>query len=53
VRRPAPTLGEDNNAVLGSLLDLPVSRLEKLEAAGVIGTEAVPVSQRKARAAVG
>jgi crotonobetainyl-CoA:carnitine CoA-transferase CaiB-like acyl-CoA transferase len=53
VRRPAPTLGEDNLAVLGSLLNLPASRLEELEAAGVIGTEAVPVSQRKARAAAG
>jgi crotonobetainyl-CoA:carnitine CoA-transferase CaiB-like acyl-CoA transferase len=53
VRRPAPTLGEDNQAVLGGLLGLPAEELARLEAAAVIGTEAVPVSQRKARAAVG
>ncbi|NOG69023.1 CoA transferase [Roseicella sp. DB1501] len=53
VRRPAPTLGESNAAVLGGLLGLPEARIERLKAAGIIGTEAVPVSARKARAAVG
>jgi crotonobetainyl-CoA:carnitine CoA-transferase CaiB-like acyl-CoA transferase len=53
VRRPAPTLGEDNEAVLGGLLGLSPAELARLEVAKVIGTEAIPVSQRKARAAVG
>ncbi|WP_207539583.1 CaiB/BaiF CoA transferase family protein [Sabulicella rubraurantiaca] len=52
VRRPAPTLGEDNAAVLGGLLGLPPAELARLEEAQVIGTEAIPVSQRKVRAAV-
>lgn len=53
VRRPAPTLGEDNAAVLGGRLGLSAAELERLEADGVIGTEAVPVTARKVRAAVG
>lgn len=53
VRRPAPTLGEDNATVLGGLLGLAAEELERLAAAGVIGTEAVPVSARKARASTG
>ncbi len=53
VRRPAPTLGEDNAAVLGGLVGLSPAELARLEAAKVIGTEAIPVSQRKVRAAVG
>lgn len=51
VRRPAPTLGEDNIAVLGGLLGLRPSELARLEAAKVIGTEAIPVSARKMRTA--
>lgn len=53
VRRPAPILGEGNAAVLGGLLGLSAAQIERLEAAGIIGTEAVPVSGRKARAALG
>jgi len=53
VRRPAPTLGEDNAAVLCGLLGLSVAKLNRLAAAGVIGTEATPVSARRARAATG
>ncbi|MBR0662957.1 CoA transferase [Roseomonas hellenica] len=53
VRRPAPTLGEDNAAVLGGQLGLSPAELARLEAAGIIGTEAVPVTARKTRAAVG
>ena len=51
MRRPAPLLGEDNAAVLGRLLGLSGEELAALTAAGIIGTEAVPVSQRKSRAA--
>jgi crotonobetainyl-CoA:carnitine CoA-transferase CaiB-like acyl-CoA transferase len=50
VRRPAPTLGEDNAAVLGGLLGLTPEELARLAEAGVIGTEAVPVSARRTRA---
>ncbi|SDB59848.1 CaiB/BaiF CoA-transferase family protein [Belnapia rosea] len=51
IRRPAPTLGEDNDAVLGGLLGLPPAERAALAAAGIIGTEAIPVAQRKSRAA--
>ncbi|WP_281254984.1 CaiB/BaiF CoA transferase family protein [Teichococcus rhizosphaerae] len=50
VRRPAPTLGQDNAAVLGGLLGLGAAELERLAAMRVIGQEAVPVSERRARA---
>lgn len=53
VRRPAPTLGEDNAAVLSGLLGLSAARLAELEAGGIIGAEAVPVAQRRPRAALG
>ena len=52
VRWPAATLGQYNADVLGGLLGLSASALEQLEASGVIGTRAVPPSQRKARAAM-
>ena len=53
VRKPAPTLGEDNAAVLGGRLGLTAAELARLTEAGVIGTEAVPVAARKARASTG
>jgi len=37
--------------VLGGLLGLSADALAALAAAGIIGTEAVPVAQRKSRAA--
>lgn len=49
IRRPAPTLGEDNAAVLGGLLGLGAAELERLAAARIIGQEAVPASERRAR----
>jgi crotonobetainyl-CoA:carnitine CoA-transferase CaiB-like acyl-CoA transferase len=51
VRWPAATLGQFNAEVLGELLGLGADELARLEATGVIGTSAVPPSQRKARAA--
>ena len=38
-RRPAPLLGEHNGEVLGDLLGVPTAELDRLTAAGVIGTE--------------
>jgi crotonobetainyl-CoA:carnitine CoA-transferase CaiB-like acyl-CoA transferase len=53
VRRAAPTLGQDNAAVLGERLGLTAAEIAALAAAGVIGTDAVPVAARTARAATG
>jgi crotonobetainyl-CoA:carnitine CoA-transferase CaiB-like acyl-CoA transferase len=53
VRRAAPTLGQDNAAVLGGLLGLSPAELARLAEAGVIGTEAIPVAERRARAPAG
>jgi crotonobetainyl-CoA:carnitine CoA-transferase CaiB-like acyl-CoA transferase len=53
VRRPAPTLGEANAEVLGGMLGLAPAELAALAEAGVIGTAAIPVSARKARASTG
>lgn len=53
MRRAAPTLGEDNAAVLGGRLGLTAAELARLAAAGVIGTEAVPISARRSRASTG
>jgi crotonobetainyl-CoA:carnitine CoA-transferase CaiB-like acyl-CoA transferase len=50
IRHAAPTLGEYNRAVLGGILGLPDSELERLTRAGVIGTEALPPQPRKREA---
>jgi crotonobetainyl-CoA:carnitine CoA-transferase CaiB-like acyl-CoA transferase len=52
-RHPAPTLGEHNIPVLQDILGLLQTEIDKLAAAGIIGTRAVPPNLRKARAAVG
>jgi crotonobetainyl-CoA:carnitine CoA-transferase CaiB-like acyl-CoA transferase len=52
-RHPAPTLGEHNIPVLQEILGLSQTEIDKLAAAGIIGTRAVPPNLRKARAAVG
>lgn len=49
ITRPAPTLGQENAAVLGGLLGLSAARLAALAADQIIGTEAIPVAERKAR----
>jgi crotonobetainyl-CoA:carnitine CoA-transferase CaiB-like acyl-CoA transferase len=40
-RRPAPTLGQHNRDVLGTLLGLADDELDSLEASGILGTEPV------------
>ena len=52
-QRPAPTLGQYNIPVLRDILGLSQTEIDKLSAAGIIGTKAVPPNLRKARAAVG
>ncbi len=53
VTRPAATLGQHNDEVLSSVLGLPKSEIDRLVRDGVIGTEALPPHQRKARAMTG
>jgi len=50
LRHPAPTLGEYNEAVLGGILGLGSEELERLRAAGVIGTEARPRNHARKKA---
>ena len=50
---PAATLGEYNEAVLSGVLGLSPAEIERLARDGVIGTDALPPSQRKARAMTG
>ena len=38
IRSPAPTLGQDNGEILGTLLGLSTDRIRELEEKGVIGT---------------
>ena len=53
VRTPAATLGQYNEEVLGGLLGLSKAELERLTRDSVIGSEALPPAQRKARAMTG
>ncbi len=53
VRAPAATLGQYNEDVLVGLLGLTPAELQELRQTGVIGTEALPPSQRKSRAMTG
>ena len=53
VRGAAPTLGQHNAAVLGEILGLSAAELAALATAGIIGTAAVPVGQRRSRASAG
>lgn len=45
-RSPAPTMGQHNDQVLGGLLGLQRQELQRLAAAGVIGTKALPPNAR-------
>ena len=51
ITRPAPTLGQENSAILGGLLGLDAARIAALAAEQIIGTEAVPAAERKPRSA--
>ncbi len=53
VRASAPTLGQHNEQVLRGMLGLSAAEYTALEQAGIIGTEAVPVTQRKSKASGG
>jgi crotonobetainyl-CoA:carnitine CoA-transferase CaiB-like acyl-CoA transferase len=53
VTTPAATLGEYNEAVLSGVLGLSPTEIERLASTGVIGTDALPPNQRKARAMTG
>ncbi|MBM9467591.1 CaiB/BaiF CoA transferase family protein [Nakamurella leprariae] len=45
IRRPAPTLGEHNEAVLGGLLDLTAAELAELTDTQIIGTDAATLGK--------
>ena len=45
IRKAAPCLGEDNRLVLGQMLGMTDEELARLEAEGVIGTEAAEEQQ--------
>ncbi len=51
IRQPAPTLGQENAAVLGGILGLSAAEIAALEAEGIIGASAVPAEARKPRSA--
>jgi crotonobetainyl-CoA:carnitine CoA-transferase CaiB-like acyl-CoA transferase len=51
VRTPAPTLGQSTREVLTRILGLSDAELDRLEADWVIGTEPIPLSQRRPRSA--
>lgn len=51
IRRAAPTLGQENAAVLTELLGLGAAEIAALESEGVIGTEAIPAAERRQRGA--
>ncbi len=51
IRRAAPTLGQENAAVLGGLLGLTPAELSALEAEGIIGSAAIPSEARRPRGA--
>jgi crotonobetainyl-CoA:carnitine CoA-transferase CaiB-like acyl-CoA transferase len=53
VRTPAATLGQYNDEVLGGLLGLSKAEMERLARDSVIGSDALPPGQRKARAMTG
>ncbi|CAN5344074.1 CoA transferase [soil metagenome] len=53
VTTPAATLGQYNEEVLTGVLGLSKGEIERLAREGVIGTEALPPAQRKARAMTG
>ena len=53
VRTPAATLGQHNEEVLGGVLGLSGEELAQLTRDGIIGSEALPPAQRKARAMTG
>ena len=49
ITRAAPTLGQENDAILGGLLGLDAERIAALTAEQIIGTEAIPAAERKPR----
>lgn len=49
VRRAAPTLGQENHAVLRDILGLSAGEIARLEAEGIIGAAAIPAAARKPR----
>jgi crotonobetainyl-CoA:carnitine CoA-transferase CaiB-like acyl-CoA transferase len=53
VTTPAATLGQYNEEVLSGVLGLSRAEIERLARDGVIGTEALPPAQHKARAMTG